>query len=240
MHPILFKIGLVTIYSYGVMIALAVVVCAWALSKDAKTYKISSDVIYDLMLWTVLGGILGARIFYIFLMGDYFRQNPLEMVMIQHGGLAWQGGLGGGLLAGIWFARHKKLPLRFLLDLCAPYIALGQSIGRIGCFLNGCCYGKRVAWGIYFPIHEARLHPTQAYESAGLFLAFLILKYAQTQPHKSGMIFVLYLWLGAMERFVVEFFRADHDNLWMGLSLFQYIALGIFVIGLVLLRRFRK
>ncbi len=240
MHPILFKIGLVTIYSYGVMIALAVVVCAWALSKDAKTYKIPSDVIYDLMFWTVMGGILGARIFYIFLMGDYFRENPLEMVMIQHGGLAWQGGLAGGLLGGIWFGCRKKLPIRFFLDLVAPYIALGQSIGRIGCFFNGCCYGKPVAWGIYFPVHEARLHPTQLYECAGLFLVFLILKYAQTKPHKSGVIFVLYLWLGAMERFVVEFFRADHDYWWFGLSLSQYIALGIFVVGLVLLRRFRK
>ncbi|MBI3602173.1 MAG: prolipoprotein diacylglyceryl transferase [Candidatus Omnitrophica bacterium] len=228
------------IYSYGVMIALAVVVCTWLLNRDAKVYKIPSDVIYDFMFWSVGGGILAGRIFYIFLMWDYFRQNPLEMIMIQHGGLAWQGGLGGGLLAGIWFVRRQKLPLRLFLDLGAPYIALGQSIGRIGCFFNGCCYGKPVAWGIYFPIHEARLHPTQLYESAGLFLAFLILKYAQTKSHRQGMIFVLYLWLGAMERFVVEFFRADHDHHWMGLNLFQYIALGIFVVGIVLLRRFKK
>ncbi|MEI7999146.1 MAG: prolipoprotein diacylglyceryl transferase [Candidatus Omnitrophota bacterium] len=239
MHPILFSIGPLTIYSYGVTIALAVIICSWALSHDAKAYKIPSDVIYDLIFWTVAWGILGARVFYVFLTWDYFSHNLLEMIMLQHGGLAWQGGLIGGLLAGIWFVRSKKLPLRILLDLVAPYIALGQSIGRVGCFLNGCCYGRPLSWGIYFPVHEARLHPTQLYETFGLLLAFIFLKYAQTKPHRKGMIFVLYLWLGAIERFVVEFFRADHDNLWWGLSLFQYIAIVIFVIGLVFLRRLK-
>ncbi len=246
MHPILFKIGPVTIYSYGVMIALSVVICAWLLSRDAKIYKIPSDIIYDLTFWTMVGGILGARIFYISITWDYFGQNPLEIVMLWHGGLAWQGGLLGGAWAGVWFIRRKKLPLKLILDLVAPYIALGQSIGRIGCFLNGCCYGKPVFWGIYFPVHGsspdgtvgARLHPTQLYETAGLFLVFCILKIALTKPHHQGMIFVLYLWLGAVERFIVEFFRADHDILWMGLSLAQYMALGIMVVGFVLLSRF--
>lgn len=124
MHPILFSIGPLTIYSYGVTIALAVIICSWALSHDAKAYKIPSDVIYDLIFWTVAWGILGARVFYVFLTWDYFSHNLLEMIMLQHGGLAWQGGLIGGLLAGIWFVRSKKLPLRILLDLVAPYIAL--------------------------------------------------------------------------------------------------------------------
>ena len=222
------------------MIAVAAIVCAFFLSRDAKVYKIPSDVIYDFMFWVVAWGILGARIFYIILMWDYFSQNFLEMGMIMHGGLAWQGGLIGGSLAGLWFIKRKKLELRVFLDLVAPYIALGQAIGRIGCFLNGCCYGKAVVWGIYFPVHQARLAPTQLYETIGLFLAFIILKYAQTKPHRSGMIFVLYLWLGAMERFTVEFFRADHDVWWFGLSLFQYISLGIIIAGLFLFWKFKK
>lgn len=239
MHPILFKIGPVTVYSYGVMIALSVIICAWLLSLDAKVYKIPSETIYDLMFWTVAWGILAARIFYIALMWEYFRQNPLEMVILWHGGLAWQGGLVGGGIAGVWFIRRKKLPLKFMLDLAVPYIALGQSIGRVGCFFNGCCYGKPVPWGIYFPVHGARLHPTQLYEMAGLFLIFCILKIAGARPHHQGMIFVLYLWLAAAERFIVEFFRADHDIWWLGLSLAQYIALGIIGGGVVLLARFR-
>lgn len=223
------------------MIALAVVVCAFLLSRDAKVYKIPTEIVYDLMFWVVAGGILGARIFYISLVWDYFSQNPLEIIMIQHGGLAWQGGFIGGTLAGLWFVKSKKLSFRTTLDLVAPYIALGQSIGRIGCFFNGCCYGKPVSWGVYFPQYGARLHPTQLYETVGLFLAFLILKFAQTKQHRQGMIFVLYLWLAAIERFVVEFFRGDNqDYFWHGLSLFQYVSLVIFIIGLVLLRRFKR
>jgi len=160
--------------------------------------------------------------------------------MLQKGGLAWQGGFIGGALGGVLFARRMKLPIRSLLDLAAPYIALGQSIGRIGCFLNGCCYGKPVSWGIYFPVHQARLYPTQLFETGGLFIIFLILKKAQVRPHQGGFVFVLYLWLAAIERFIVEFYRADHDLLWLNLSLAQFVALGVFMTGLILMKVFKK
>ena len=240
MHPILFKIGPITIYSYGVTIALAVVVCAWFLSRDAKAYKISSDIIYDLMFWTVAWGILGARMFYIALTWDYFRQNPLEMVMLQHGGLAWQGGFAGGALAGVIWCKGRSLPLRKMLDLAAPYIALGQAVERVGCFFKGCCFGRPWEHGIYFPVHHARLHPTQLYEVAGLLLIFVLLKIYAAKSYSRGMVFVAYLWLAAIERFIVEFFRADHDGLWWGLSLFQYIAIVIFIAGIAAFIKFRK
>jgi phosphatidylglycerol:prolipoprotein diacylglycerol transferase len=240
MHPILFTIGPITIYSYGVMLACAVLVCTYFLSVDAKRYNISQDTAYDLVFWCMLWGILGARIFYVFIEWTYFSDNLLEIPMIWKGGLAWQGGFLGGTLAGVWFARSKNLSLRPLMDLAAPYIALGQSIGRIGCFLNGCCYGKPVAWGIYFPSHGARLYPTQLFETAGLFIIFLILKRAQAKPHEAGFIFVFYLWLAAIERFIVEFYRADHDWSWLGLSLAQYVALGVFAVGLILMKAFKK
>ena len=234
MHPILFTIGHITIYSYGVMLALAVLVCTYFLSIDAKRYHISQETAYDLVFWCMLWGIIGARIFYVFIEWPYFSGNLLEIPMLQKGGLAWQGGFLGGALAGAWFARRKKLSLRPLLDLAAPYLALGQSIGRIGCFLNGCCYGKPVAWGIYFPAHNARLYPTQLFECAGLFIIFLILKRANGKPHQAGFIFVFYLWLAAIERFIVEFYRADHDLLWLNLSLAQFVALGVFAAGIIM------
>jgi phosphatidylglycerol---prolipoprotein diacylglyceryl transferase len=239
MHPVLFQIGPITIYSYGVMIAIAAVVCALLLSRDAKAQNIPAETIYDLMFWVVAWGILGARIFYVILMWDFFSQNLLEIIMIQHGGLAWQGSFIGGTLAGIWFVRMKKLSLRMVMDLVAPYIALGQAIGRLGCFFNGCCYGKPVAWGVIFPAFTHPVHPTQLYETIGLFLIFLILKFSQNKQRRSGMLFVFYLWLAAIERFVVEFFRADHDYLWLNLSLAQYISLGIFVAGLILFNKFK-
>lgn len=235
MHPILFTIGPITIYSYGVMLAAAVLVCTYLLSKDAKRYNISQETAYDLVFWCMLWGIIGARIFYIFIEWDYFSGNLLEIPMLQKGGLAWQGGFLGGTLAGIWFARRKKLSLRPLMDLAAPYVALGQSIGRLGCFFNGCCYGKPVAWGPYFPVHHARLYPTQLFECAGLFIIFLVLKKAQTKPHQAGFIFVFYLWLAAIERFIVEFYRGDTVPFWSGLSLAQWVSLGVFAAGLILM-----
>ncbi len=240
MHPILFHIGPITIYSYGVMMAVAVLVCAFLLSRDARKKNIPQDFIYDLVFWCVLWGILGARVFYIFLNLSYFTDNWLEIPMLQKGGLAWQGGFIGGTLAGLWFVRQKKIALRPVLDLVAPYIALGQAIGRIGCFLNGCCYGKPLAWGVFFPAQNAHLHPTQLYETAGLLAVFVVLIYASRRPHPPGYIFVLYLWLAAIERFTVEFFRADHDILMAGLSLFQWISIGIFVAGLLIFKRWGK
>lgn len=240
MHPILFKIGPFTIYTYGAILALAVLVCSFLLSRDAARKGLPKDTVLDLVFWVVLWGILGARLFYIFIAWDYFSQNPWEMFLINRGGLAWQGGFVGGTLAGIWFARSRKLSVRMLLDLSAPYIALGQAIGRIGCFFNGCCFGKPWDHGIFFPDHDARLYPTQLFESAALLLIFMILKLALRKPHKPGMVFVLYLWLAAIERFVVEFYRADHTLLWPGLSLAQYVSLAIFTVGIVVYFRFRK
>jgi phosphatidylglycerol:prolipoprotein diacylglycerol transferase len=222
------------------MLAVAVLVCTYLLSLDAKRYDISPDTAYDLVFWCMLWGIIGARIFYVFIEWSYFSDNLWEIPMLQKGGLAWQGGFLGGALAGVWFARRKKLSLRPVLDLTAPYIALGQSIGRIGCFLNGCCYGKPVAWGIYYPVHNARLYPTQLFECVGLFIIFLILKKAQAKPHQAGFIFVYYLWLAAIERFIVEFYRADHVTYWLNFSLAQFVALGVFAAGLVLMKVFKK
>jgi len=240
MHPILFTIGPITIYSYGVMLAVAVLVCTYFLSVDAKRYNISQETAYDLVFWCMVGGFLCARIFYIFIEWSYYSVNLPEILMIWKGGLAWQGGFLGGTLAGVWFSRRNKLSIRPIMDLVAPYIALGQSIGRIGCFFNGCCYGKPVAWGIFYPVQNARLYPTQLFETAGLFIIFLILKRVQAKPHQAGFIFVLYLWLAAIERFIVEFYRADHDLLWLNLSLAQFIALGVFTAGLILMKVFKR
>ncbi len=240
MYPILFQIGPFTIYSYGAMLAVAVMVCAYFLSRDAVKLGLSKDIAFDLLFWLTLGGIIGARIFYIMISWDHFSQNLGEIVMINRGGLAWQGGFIGGLIAGAWFVKAKKLRFRLMLDLAAPYIALGQAIGRIGCFFNGCCYGKPWIFGIYFPVHQARLYPTQLYETVMLFGIFLILRFFKRPNWPQGMVFVVYLWLAAIERFIVEFYRADHDILLWGLSLFQFIAMGVFAAGIIVYFRFKK
>jgi phosphatidylglycerol:prolipoprotein diacylglycerol transferase len=228
MHPIICSIGPFSVYSYGLMLALAVITASFFTAREAKKHGIAKDVVYDLAFWVVLWGILGARVFYVFLNVDYFREAPLEILMLQKGGLAWQGSLVAGTLAGILFILKKKLPLLMLLDIAAPFIALGHAIGRIGCFLNGCCYGKPSVWGIYFPVWHDRLLPTQLYMVAGELTVFLILRMLQKRSgHPAGRLFMFYLILSSLERFIVEFFRADHVVLWGGLSIFQYVCVLI-------------
>lgn len=229
MHPIICQVGPFTIYSYGFMLAIAVFLCSFLASQRARFFGIPQEVIFDLTFWVVLFGLLGARIFYITLNLPFFMANPLEMIMIQKGGLSWIGGLIAGSAVGLTLVKRKNLSGKSILDFCSPYLALGQAIGRIGCFLNGCCYGKEVSWGIYFPVHQARLHPTQLTESLGLFVIFFILKKQHSKSKISGSVFLLYLILAAILRFVVEFFRAD--QLWTAgdLSLNQWISLGLII-----------
>src|SRR3989338_2280334 len=227
MVPIICQIGPLNIYSYGVMIALAVFICAFLLKREAGKNNLSPEIIFDLVFWIVVSGLVGGRLFYIMLNLSYFLNNPSEIFKLYHGGLAWQGGLIGGITGTLFFIKKKSLPLTKTLDTLAPYAALGQAIGRIGCFLNGCCYGKEVAWGIYFPVHQARLHPTQLYDAAGLFLIFLFLKKLQLAQKKPATIFVLYLLLISVLRFFIEFFRADHAVVFAGLSIFQAVSLAI-------------
>jgi len=232
MFPIICQFGLLTVYSYGLMLAVAAVVSTFLASRDAKKINIPDGVIADIVFWAVVAGILGARLFYVLLNYRFFMENPLEIVMIQNGGLAWHGGLITATVVAIRFIRQKGLPLATMLDLIAPYIALGESIGRIGCFLNGCCFGREAAWGIYFPVHHARLHPAQLYAMVGLFILFLILRHYRKVSKIPGNTFVMYLFGASSLRFMIEFFRADHYVLVLGLSVYQWVCIAILMTAL--------
>lgn len=244
MHPILCKIGPVPIYSYGAMMAVAAIVCGFLLCRAAKENHVNPDTMLDFIFWIVLAGIVGSRLLFIFLNLGYFIRHPLEVFFIHQGGLAWQGGMILSTIVGALFIRLHKMPILKTLDLVIPYAALGQAIGRIGCFLNGCCYGREWAQGIYFPVHEARLHPTQLYSAVNLFVIFLVLKAWQKRNSVDGRIFTWYFILSASERFVVQFFRADYNPIFLGLGVFQIInilTLAAAIYGDVyLLRRTRK
>ncbi len=232
MFPIVCQIGPVTVYSYGVMMAVAVMVCTFFLSRDARLLGISSEKIFDFVFWIVLSGIVGARLFFILLNFDYFVNSPWEVIMVQKGGLAWQGSLIAGTAAALIYMKRQRLPPAAFVDIAAPYIALGQAIGRVGCFFNGCCYGKVLPWGIYFPVHQAHLHPTQLYDAMGLLLIFFVLKKYQRLNKISGRVFILYLILASLQRFIIEFFRADHSIALFGLSIFQLVCIAVFLAAL--------
>jgi phosphatidylglycerol:prolipoprotein diacylglycerol transferase len=240
MHPLICKIGPFPIYSFGVAMAVAVILCAYLLAAEAKRKGIDVDVIFDLVFWVVVSGIIGARIFFIVLNVEYFWEYPAEIFQVQNGGIAWQGGLIGGIVAGLIFIRKKKSPLWPTLDMAAPYLALGQAVGRVGCFFNGCCYGKEFEWGIYFPVHDATLHPAQLYDSLGLVLIFVILRILQDKWNKPGQIFISYLVLASTLRFCVEFVRADHQTLILGLSIFQVVTILVVSVSLFFASRLRR
>jgi phosphatidylglycerol:prolipoprotein diacylglycerol transferase len=188
----------------------------------------------------VVAGVIGARLFYVALNWQIYMQDPLEILMIQHGGLAWQGSFIVGGLSGYLFLRKHNLPVRPMLDLAAPYVALGQVFGRMGCFLNGCCYGRPVSWGVQFPFDDNPLHPTQLYASGALFLIFLFLMWRKQQPHYAGQIFVWYLVLMAFQRGVIQFARYDYEPWFAGLGVFQWVAVGIMGLGFVLHWRWHR
>jgi len=237
MYPVICQIGPATIYSYGLMLAIAVLVCTYFLSRDAGKQGIASEVIMDLVFWLVLSGLLGSRLIYVLLNFPFYLRHPVEIIMVQSGGLAFQGGLICGGLSFLWFVKKRKLNLKFFLDLIIPYLALGHAIGRIGCFLNGCCYGYKSEVGLYFPVHQDVLIPTQLYASFGLLIIFFILKKYQSISKVEGSVFVLYLGLASLLRFTIEFYRADHSVKFLGLSIFQFMCLGFFIIaGLIYAR----
>jgi len=240
MHPILFVIGPLTVYSFGFMLAAAVLLCSFLMSRDAARIGIARDTVYDFVFWVALSGILGARIFYVLLNFDFFINTPSEFFQIQHGGLAWQGGLIIGFAAALFYLKLKKLPVLKFLDLASPYAALGQAIGRVGCFLNGCCHGQPVIWGPYFPEHQAHLHPTQIYESIGLIVVFFVLRKFNRADHSPGRAAVLYLMAAALLRFVVQFFRYDYDPVLFGLGIFQWICVAVFVAAAFFLKYSKK
>jgi len=142
MHPILLKIGPITVYSYGVMVSLAFAVCAFLIWYNAPLARIPREKVLDLVIVILISGIIGARALHVILNFNYYRIHPLDTIMLFKGGLAFHGALISSLIGAIVFLKINAVPICSTADLVAPYAALGQAIGRIGCFLNGCCFGK--------------------------------------------------------------------------------------------------
>ncbi len=235
MHPILFKIGAIQVYSYGAMLAAAFLTVALLARRRAAALGMDADAILDLCLWLIVSGLIGARLFFIILNLDYYRQNPAEIPMLWKGGLVWYGGLIAAIAAGIIYLKIKKMPLLKTGDLMMPYVALGQAIGRIGCFLNGCCYGKAAppGFGVTFDAAQGSVYPTQLYESAAMFIVFLILR--RRTPKDGGTLF-LYLMFYSALRFCIEYIRGDNPFILMGLTVSQLISIAVFMTAVILWR----
>ncbi len=232
MYPELCKIGPVTIYSYGLMLVVAFLVAVALACRNAKASGIDAEIIFNLSFTAFVSGIIGARILYVLENLQYYLKNPLETILFNHGGLSWFGGLIAGSIAGVAYLKIKKVPVYTALDLLVAYVALAQALGRIGCFLNGCCFGKPWEYGLYFPSHQARLFPVQILSSVMLVAIFLVLRYLQRRPHQKGEVFYSYLFLYSLVRFLIEFLRADNPVVIWNLTLFQLLSIAVFFIAL--------
>ena len=245
MHPVVFQIFGKDIYSYGVLTALgflcAILTWLWLGRRESRPQGFAAD----LGFWLMTGGILGSRLAYVIAHWDYYRGVPLEIVRIDQGGLIFYGGL---LLASavlVVFARRHRLPVWHLADFAIPGLAIGHALGRVGCFLNGCCYGRPAGdhfCGIaYPPVCEPGklfpgipLFPVQLIESAALIAIWIVLLFAYPRRKKDGFVFALYLLLYPPVRFALEYLRGDERQSWLALDVAQVTSIALFLIGLAL------
>ena len=239
MQPVLISIGKIHVYSWGFMLAIAVIIAIVGISRLFTKEGYQPDMVLDLVILCVLFGIIGGRLAYVFTYEwTEFTAHPLSVFSLQDGGikgLAWYGGLVGGLIPFVIYLRRKKLSFWAVADMFAPYLALGYALVRIGCFLNGCCYGNITgsAFGVVFPAVDAySRHPTQLYSSALNVLLFIILIRFYPRRKFSGQVFLLYVIGYAIYRFIVEFFRAT--EIFVGpLSLGQFYTLGLLLLAIL-------
>ena len=257
MHPVLFTIPVIhfPVHSYGFMLALSFLLGIWIASVRAKRAGLDPTVIADVGFWVILSAIVGARAYYVLLHFEEFRGdlisivNPFHGGIVGIGGLVMYGGFIGAILASILYFSITKRPFLRYADASAPSVALGVALTRIGCFLNGCCYGSGAAHcGISFPmssaagvyqheIHATGLYPSQLYESAGGLLIFIALLLIEKRIPFQGFLFYSVGLLYSVLRFIVDFSRFYGTNERLGgLSHNQIVCIILFIIfgGLIL------
>lgn len=250
MDQIFIHIGSLTIRWYGVMAALGFMSGYWVIHRHRKLAGMSSDQVSNLIFLSMIFGIVGARIFYVVQFWSQFKGHPLEIIRIDHGGLVFYGGFLLVISAVIVFCRKQKLDVWRVMDVVALGLPLGHAFGRVGCFLNGCCYGKptECLLGVKFPAGTPPaehypglyLHPVQLYEVVANLMLFAVLL-LMIKRVKRGQIAALYFIGYGMIRFVDEFFRGDHTNLIFGIfTTAQFIGLFLVPCGLIMFYLFGR
>ncbi|HKA52383.1 MAG TPA: prolipoprotein diacylglyceryl transferase [Candidatus Binatia bacterium] len=244
MYPVLVHVGPVTIYSYGVMMALGFLAGGWALSRELQRQGKDPDFASTLILWAAVGGLSGARL--LFLTEDWpaFLADPWSFVFTG-AGFTWYGGLIGGVAAVTWCVWRHGLSWLEVMDAAAPAIALGHGIGRIGCHLSGDGdWGPptTLPWGVTYT-HAivgwnfppgVRVHPSALYETMAYVLVFAILWSRRSTPHRTGTLFWTYLLLAGVARFLLEFVRVNPPLLFE-LSQAQVISVCLVAVAAVML-----
>ena len=244
MHPVLFHLGKWTLYSYGFMIAVGILVGLFLARRQAALEGIDQDKIIDIVFYILVAALIGARLLFVLMNFGEYAAHPLDIVKIWQGGLVFYGGLVPGVIIALWYIKRLGLPLWQVADIFAPSLALGHAFGRIGCFLAGCCYGLpcTVPWAVTFTdprtlaLQGIPLHPTQLYSALGLLLLFAFLLFLRKKKTFQGELFWTYLFCYAVGRFFLEFLRGDDRGSVLGglLSTTQAISIPLAGISVVM------
>lgn len=264
MYPEIIRIGGFVITSFGVMMFLSFISAAFLVGRQLQRYGMPKELAWDMLAWVAVGGILGAKFYYLALHWQDLLANPVGE-LLSRGGLVWYGGLIGGVLAYYVQVRSRKLPVATMYDATAPALAFAYAVGRLGCFLVGDDYGRYTeAWyGIAFPegappstagilrnqmgetvpahIPDSAVvavHPTQLYEIALALVMFAILwRLGTRRDFRAGQLFSVYMVLYGIERFVIEFVRAKSDRIFIagfGFSTSQIMSVLLLSLGVFL------
>jgi phosphatidylglycerol---prolipoprotein diacylglyceryl transferase len=238
-------IGPLTLHTYGFLLAIAFMAGLWIANRQARKAGLDPARITDMAVYVLIGGLLGAKLMLVVVEWPFYVRNPRELLSILQSGGVFYGGLLGALPVAWWYSRRHKLDGWRTADVLAPGVAIGQAIGRLGCFAAGCCYGRAttVPWAVTFrdpyatravgtPL-DLPLHPTQIYESLSVLLLFLGLLWLAGRKRFHGQIALLYLFGYAVIRFVIEFYRGDAARgtvLGGRVSTSQFIAILVVVV----------
>lgn len=251
MYPTLLSFGKLEFHAYAVFLALAFLTAVLLIVRE--NYKRPNP--YPITpiggLWVFLGAMFGARIYYI-IQYEGLAALP-RAVYLWEGGLVFYGGLFGGILGGIVYLLFCRVPLLPMGDIAMPFVPLAHSIARVGCFLNGCCWGSPCdyPWAVHYPrgthifqrhlnahliepgaLKSAPLHPTQLYSAASLLVIFFVMRFAYKRNTRTGAVLMLYPLLYGIHRFIMEMFRGDSARPVLGLTVSQCVALGFVAFSL--------
>jgi phosphatidylglycerol:prolipoprotein diacylglycerol transferase len=259
-YPFIIHVGPLEVTGYGLMLMVAFLMGGWLIARQLRENQLREDYAADIVAAAVIGGIIGAKLWYVALTRD-------PGALLSRGGLVWYGGFIGGALAVILNSWRLKVPLRWTMQITAPALAAAYALGRVGCFLVNDDYGRPTAlpWGVKFPeglppstagnLHQLfgvplppgidpstvlAVHPTQLYEVAVMLLAFAILWSLRKRGRPIGWLFGLYLVFAGIERFVVEFVRAKDDRFLGPFTLAQLTSVLILILGFFLMAKWRN
>jgi len=243
MYPTIFKIANFQIYSYGVLLFISFLLGTKMVEMRAKKFGVESSKITDLALLTLIMVVVGARLLYVIFHWNEFNHDLIGIIAFWRGGLGglmFFGGLVLALLVGILYIRKEKMPMLKMLDAVAPAIVLGEGLTRIGCFLNGCCFGKPTNsfLGCVFPrnspagsVFHVPIQPTQLYSSLAGFILFIAALILERKRLRDGLLFGIIMAFYALFRFGIDFVRyyENSSNFWVN----QIIALAFFIGALI-------